>query len=190
MTIYKRIFILLLGLLFSAIMYTGCERDDVGVDSNPESSIWVDEYKAQYFYFPVDIVIVPESTIIYKWEDTKIEIVKEIHSMKSILFLDMVTNGFYVDIFEDDTDLVNHYSGKYSMIKDTIRFNVGDSIIQDYGFQFLSPDSLFIYDFVWADSSRPIMFNVPTDCILWQSGFAGKNKGIFVRHEYIENRNQ
>lgn len=178
---------LLLLLILVIVLFSGlsCEKEDIVVyPPDSDSNIWVEEFFANPPpIFPeslliVDSVVFPDKYAYGEFDNPT--------PMKSVLYFGWERLSFIIEIFHDDTILVNQYSGRLYKIGDTFRFNLGDTIIQDYGFQYLSSDSLFIYDFMWADSTGPMFWTFPSNHILWKSEISFKTKGIFVRQKIIE----
>ncbi len=177
---YIPVFLIIAFVIFFAGF--GCERDKIVVTPLGENLCWIEEYTAfSEPLFPIDSSIVIDSVIWPGiWGDHKLSNVKELIPMKSVLYFGWERLSFLIEIFRDDTLLVNQYNGNLYKIGDTFRFNIGDTIIQDYGFIYISNDSLRIYDFRWPDSNGVTILNIPHDYILWW-GYAMKTKGIFVR---------
>ncbi len=182
---YKFILFLLIIAFIVIFAGSGCERKDIVVDP-PGSDYypWVEEYTAfPGPLFPHDSLLIVDSVVfpgkiasgLLHSNDNPIP-------MKTVLYFGWERLVFLIEIFRDDTILVNQYNGKLFKIGDTFRFNIGDTIIQDYGFEYLGNNSIRIYDFKWPDSNGLTFINIPHDYLLWW-GFAPKTEGVFVRKE-------
>lgn len=180
-------FVLIIGFIIIFAGF-GCERKDIIVDPPDGGNYqWVEEYTAlSPLIFPHDSLLIVDS-VYFPGKIANIESVNDEDQiqMKSILHFYMTGTGFQIDIFRDDTILVNQYKGRYSIISDTFRFNIGDSIIQDYGYEFINSDLIRFYDFKWPDSNGITYMNIPHDYILWW-GYALKTEGVFTRKEIKE----
>ncbi len=188
MRYFKHILLFLIAGIISIFTGFGCERKDIVVDPPDGGNyLWVEEYMAlSPLAFPhdslllVDSVYFPDKLSSFETDGDQDPI-----PMKSVLYMHMGRIVFQIEIFRDDTILVNQYNGQCLLVGDTIRFNIGDSIIQDYGFEYLSNNCIRIYDFKWPDSNGLTFINIPHDYILWW-GYALKTEGIFVRKEIEE----
>ncbi|MCP4706490.1 MAG: hypothetical protein GY865_17975 [candidate division Zixibacteria bacterium] len=162
----------------------GCERDEIIVEPTCGGNyLWVEEYTG--LKMPEPAIIVDSGYLPGKMANVKSVSDDDPIQMKSILIMDMFRLIFQVNIYRNDTTLVNQYKGHCMLNGDTIQFNIGDTIIQDYGIEIYNSDSIFIYDFNWPDSNGVTFINIPHDYILWWE-FALKTEGVFIRQEIKE----
>ena len=168
-----------LGIILLLIILNCGHKDAVSPSSVDIGGLWMERYMSSSLSIPPlydSIIVMPESSIVWRRN-----INQEQLPIKSVLFLGVDSSNFEVKIYRDDTLLVNQYSGIFEINQDTLRFITDKNIVQEYGYQFLSSDSVFIYDFIWQDSSGPMFFVIPSKNILWRSAYSWKTKGIFVR---------
>jgi len=165
-------------LLFMA---AGCD-DDNPVTSVPEfayEGVWEDHFEAARLnvYIVVDTLPLP----IFKEEKAEYD-TTIITPMKSVLTIE--PDFFDVRIFKDDTELVSHSSGYFTCSADTLTFTADSGGAYIFGNLLYGRDSLYIYDFVWGDTTGPITFSTGQNFLLWDCGdynMIQESRGVFHR---------
>jgi len=165
-------------LLFMA---AGCD-DDNPVTSVPEfayEGVWEDYFDAVVImnYVIADSIGPP----IFKEEKAEYD-TTIITPMKSVLTIE--SDFFDVRIFKDDTELVSHSSGYFTCSADTLTFTADGGGVYVFGNMLYARDSLYIFDFVWSDTTGPICFSSNQNFLLWDCGdynMIQESRGVFHR---------
>jgi len=164
-----------IGLIFAIC---GCDDKSTSTTA-PEfayEGVWEDEFNAIRFenYIIVDSVWRPN------FKSALDTIIKT--PMKSVLTIE--PDFFDVRIYANDTELVNNFAGDFICSSDTLTFISGSIGTFAFGNKLYGRDSLYIYDFIYSDTTQPMVFSSGQRFLLWDCGsfsMIQESRGIFHR---------
>ena len=166
-------------VIFGSVLLILACGDKVTSTTDPEfayEGIWVDEFTAYRF----ESFIIVDSVWIPKCEATIDTIIKT--PMKSVLTIE--PDFFDVRIYANDTELANNFGGVFECSADTLTFiaeGIGTFI---FGNVMYGRDSIYMYDFMYSDTAKPIIVGSQQRFLLWDCGsysMIQESRGVFHR---------
>ena len=174
--------ILKIAAAFAAtlLIYMVCGCNDKGTSTTaPEfayEGVWEDEFNGISIDF--NIFVDTAGPPIYKAEND----ISIITPMKSVLTIE--PDFFDVRIYANDTELVNNFAGDFICSSDTLIFAADDIGTFVFGNKLFGNDSLYIYDFMYSDTTQPICYSSLQRFLLWDCGsysMIQESRGVFYR---------